>query len=137
MARWMALDVGSKTIGVAVTDPLRVTVRPLTTLRRQTMAEDVARITQLVDEQQVERLLVGLPRHLGGEPSATLEFIEPLHESLLESVSVPVEWAEERLSTKQAEELMSEAGLKLPERKRRRNEFAAAVILQWYLQDAS
>ncbi len=132
----MALDVGSKTIGVAVTDPLKVTVRPLTTLIRDSLDMDTERICQLIEEQQIERLVVGMPRHLGGQRSTTLNLIEPLVSRLEQSLEIPIESAEERLSTKEAERLMAEAGLAVAERRKRRNEFAAAVILQWYLEES-
>ena len=136
MTRWMALDVGSKTIGVAITDPLKVTARPLKTLVRANLDMDTERICQLIDEQNIERLVVGMPRHLGGQRSTTLDLIEPLVKQLEQTIDIPIESAEERLSTKQAEQLMAEAGLTLAERRKRRDEFAAAVILQWYLEES-
>ena len=136
LTRWMALDVGSKTIGIAVTDPLKVTVRPLKTLIRDNLDMDSERICQLIEEQQIERLVVGMPRHLGGQRSTTLNFIEPLVNRLEQALEIPIESAEERLSTKEAERLMAEAGLAVAERRKRRNEFAAAVILQWYLEES-
>ncbi len=135
MRRWMALDVGSKTIGVAITDPLRVTVRPLKTLMRENLDTDAERIGKLIDEQDIERLVVGMPRHLGGERSSIADLIEPLVKLLEQNLEIPVASAEERLSTKEAERLMAEVDLPLAERKRRRDEFAAAVILEWYLED--
>ncbi len=135
MRRWMALDVGSKTIGVAITDPLRVTVRPLKTLIRENLESDAERIGELIDEQDIERLVVGMPRHLGGERSSIADLIEPLVKLLEQNLEIPVASAEERLSTKEAERLMAEVDLPLAERKRRRDEFAAAVILEWYLED--
>ncbi len=131
----MALDVGSKTIGVAITDPLRVTVRPLKTLIRENLESDAERIGELIDEQDIERLVVGMPRHLGGERSSIADLIEPLVKLLEQNLEIPVASAEERLSTKEAERLMAEVNLPLAERKRRRDEFAAAVILEWYLED--
>ncbi len=136
LTRWMALDVGSKTIGIAVTDPLKVTVRPLKTLIRNNLDMDAERICQLIEEQQIERLVVGMPRHLGGQRSTTLNLIEPLVNRLEQALEIPIESAEERLSTKEAERLMAEAGLAVAERRKRRNEFAAAVILQWYLEES-
>ncbi len=136
LTRWMALDVGSKTIGIAVTDPLKVTVRPLKTLIRDNLDMDSERICQLIEEQQIERLVVGMPRHLGGQRSTTLNLIEPLVNRLEQALEIPIESAEERLSTKEAERLMAEAGLAVAERRKRRNEFAAAVILQWYLEES-
>ncbi len=135
MRRWMALDVGSKTIGVAITDPLKVTVRPLKTLIRENLDRDAERIGELIDEQDIERLVVGMPRHLGGDRSSIAALIEPLVKLLEQNLEIPIASAEERLSTKEAERLMAEADLPLAERRKRRNEFAAAVILEWYLED--
>lgn len=131
----MALDVGSKTIGVAITDPLKVTVRPLKTLMRENLERDAQRIGELIDEQDIEQLVVGMPRHLGGERSSTADLIEPLVKLLEQDLEIPVASAEERLSTKEAERLMAEADLPQAERRQRRNEFAAAVILEWYLEE--
>jgi putative Holliday junction resolvase len=131
----MALDVGSKTIGVAITDPLQVTVRPLKTLSREDLERDAERIGDLIDEQDIERLIVGMPKHLGGERSSVADLIEPLVKLLEQNLEIPIASAEERLSTKEAERLMAEADLPLAERRRRRNEFAAAVILEWYLEE--
>jgi len=131
----MALDVGSKTIGVAITDPLKITARPLKTLMRENLENDAERIGELVDEQDIERLVVGMPRHLGGERSSIADLIEPLVKLLEQNLEIPVASAEERLSTKEAERLMAEVNLPLAERKQRRNEFAAAVILEWYLEE--
>ncbi len=136
MTRWMSLDVGSKTIGIAITDPLKITVRPLTTLARETISVDAETICGLMEGQQIDKLIVGMPKHLGGKRSATLDFIEPLVRHLATLSEVPIEWAEERLSTKRAEELMSERGLSWAERRKKRNEYAAAVILQWYLEES-
>ncbi len=131
--RWMALDVGSKTIGVAITDPLKITARPLTTLPRSNLWRDVKQILELIHQYQVDRLIIGRPHHLGGTPSVVLKAIEPLAKRL--GSCLPVEWAEERLSTKEAEQLMAEIDLPQVERKKRRHEFSAAVILRWYLNE--
>ena len=132
----MALDVGSKTIGVAITDPLKVTVRPLKTLIRDNLERDAERIGELIEEQDIEQLVVGMPRHLGGERSSVADLIEPLVKLLEQNFEIPIVPAEERLSTKEAERLMAEADLPQAERRQRRNEFAAAVILEWYLEEA-
>lgn len=136
MTRWMAFDVGAKTVGVAITDPLKVMVRPLLTLKRHGLSEDVQAILDLIANHEVERLIFGRPRHLGGEESEILEVIEPLARRLEESSGLKTEWVDERLSTKEAEELMAEAGLRSEERRKRRNEFAAAVILKRYIEES-
>lgn len=135
MSRWMALDVGSKRIGVAITDPLKLTARPLTTLHRINLTIDVAQICKLIDAHEVEKLVVGLPLRLGGSRSPTQEFIRPLIAQLKTATHVPIASAEERLSTKRAEDIMSRKKLSLRERRKKRDQVSAAVILEWYLDE--
>ena len=135
MKRWMALDVGSRNVGVAVSDPLKLTARPLTTLKRRDLETDVEALRDLMQRHAVERLIVGLPLRLSGDRSSTLDKIEPLVKRIQETTSILVEWKDERLSTKEAEQLMKELGLSQSERRRKRNEFAAALILKWYLEE--
>ena len=132
----MALDVGSKKIGVAVTDPLTLTARPLTTLQRKNLTQDVNRICELINNYEVERLIVGMPLHLRGEKSPTQHVIEPLVAELRKATPVPVALAEERLSTKHAEKIMAQKKLSVQERRKKRDEFSAAVILEWYLSES-
>lgn len=132
----MALDVGSRKIGVAVTDPLKLMARPLTTLQRKNLTLDVHRICELIDDHEIERLIVGMPLHLLGEKSPTQDVIEPLVDQLRKAAPVPVAWADERLSTKQAEKIMAQKKLSVQERRKRRDEFSAAVILEWYLGES-
>ena len=112
-----------------------MTARPLTTFLRRDLARDAREILQLTREQHVDKVIVGKPRHLGGEASATLDLIQPLTQRLQQISSLDIQWVDERLSTKEAEQLMAEAGLKPMQQKRRRNEFAAAVILRRYLEE--
>ncbi|HUV12693.1 MAG TPA: Holliday junction resolvase RuvX [Acidobacteriota bacterium] len=135
MKRWMALDVGSKVIGIAVSDPLKMTARPLKTLKRTDLQKDLAEVLRLAESNDVSRIILGRPIYLSGEESKTLSFIDPLMEALREQWIGEVDWADERLSSKEAEQLMGELGIKPSERRKRRDEFAAALILQWYLEE--
>lgn len=135
LSRWMALDVGSKTIGLAISDPMRVTVRPLLTLQRVNLDIDCQAILRLAAEHAVEKIILGKPLHLDGSRSDILDTIEQFARQLQNISPVTIDWMDERLSTKEAESLMAEAGLRLEERRRRRNEFAAAVILRRYLEE--
>lgn len=132
----MALDVGTKTIGVALSDPLGLTAHPLTTLSRRNLEQDVRRLLQLAEAHGVGRCIIGRPRHMDGRPSETIRVIQPLAERLASGSNLEVQWYDERLSTREAEAVMARLGLPIEERRRRRNEFAAAVILQWYLDDS-
>lgn len=132
----MALDVGSKNIGVAVTDFLKITVRPLTTVRRSDLQKDAETVLRLARRHNVEKIIVGRPLYLNGRSSAVLKAIEPLFELLRNCCPFPVLWAEERLSSREAESLLGKMGVPPQQRRRRRDEVAAALILKWYLQES-
>lgn len=136
-SRWMALDVGAKRIGVAITDPLRLTSRPLTTVSRRSDGIEFRRLAELVEEWSVEKLVVGYPRRLTGESSDSTRLVDSFLVRLRESVQVPIEPAEERLSSKEAERRMAEIGIPIERRRAERDAFAAALILEWYLGECS
>ncbi len=131
----MALDVGSKTIGLAITDPLKITVRPLGTLERESRRRDSEKVLETAALHHVDRLIVGRPLHLDGRTSDILSIIEVLVSDIARRSNVQIEWMDERLSSKEAEALMAEAGIAIRDRRKRRNEFAAAVILTRYLEE--
>ena len=133
--RWMALDVGSKRIGVAVSDFLKLTAEPLLTLQRRDLDSDVLEVLRLAEENRVERIIVGLPLTLSGRRSTVLELVETFTSALQQSTNIRIEWGDERLSTKEAEELMSTHRIQPSARKKRRDEYAAALILTWYLEE--
>lgn len=133
--RWMGLDVGAKRIGVAVSDPLRLTARPLTTLARTADEREFEQLRELLDQWQIERLVVGYPRRLTGETSASTQLVDSFLARLRSITSVPLERAEERLSSKAAEQRMAALRIPVRERRRLRDAFAAALILEWYLSE--
>ena len=135
MTRWMALDVGTKRCGVAVTDPLKLTARPLLTFERENLKGDVDRLMELMREYRVERLIVGQPRHLSGRSSSIAKAVIPLVSLLRRQGTVPVEWMDERLSTKEAESVMRELRIPPHRRRQKKDEISAAVILKWYLEE--
>jgi putative Holliday junction resolvase len=131
----MALDVGSKTIGLAITDPLKVTVRPLGTLQRHSRSGDCRKVLEAAELHHVDRLIIGRPLHLDGRNSDILSLVEDLVREIARRSDLSIEWMDERLSSKEAEVLMAEAGVAIAQRRKRRNEFAAAVILRRYLEE--
>ncbi len=134
-SRWMALDVGRRKIGVALSDPLRITASPIETLIRGDESAVLNRIEELVAKNEVERVVIGRPLRLNGERSETVDMVEAFVQKLRGQITVPVEWAEERLSSKEAERVMSELKIPVADRRRRRDEVAAALILQWYIEE--
>lgn len=136
-SRWMALDVGSKRIGVAVSDPLRMTATPMSTIERKDISSDIQELLSLASRQGVTRIIVGRPLTLTGRKAPVVDLVERFVDALREKCPIRIEWADERLSTKEAESLMSELGIKVAQRRARRDQYAAALILTWYLQEYS
>ena len=136
--RVMALDVGHKRIGVALSDPGQVLASSLQVIERKGQQRDLATVVQLVREHGVGKIIVGYPRSLDGTIGQQAKVVERyaavLEEKLGESsLDVPVILWDERFSTVVADRLMAEAGRKGRERRKRIDAAAAAVILQDYL----
>jgi putative holliday junction resolvase len=131
--RALAIDFGSKNIGVAVSDALGITVRPVETIRRSSLNKDIARLQFLLEELEVESVVVGLPLRMDGTmgdaAEKTLRFVEQLRAK----ITVPVVTQDERLTSFEAEQLMMERGLNRVQRRRHSDEVAATIILQDYL----
>jgi len=129
----MALDVGDRKIGVAMSDPEQLLASPLTTISRQSDSEAIEGIRRLVSEYQVECVVVGLPYSLDGGIGAQAEkvftFVQKLHQSL----QIDIKMRDERLSTTAAERLLSQAGVKKGRKRSLRDAAAAAFVLQGYL----
>jgi putative Holliday junction resolvase len=135
LGRVLALDVGEKRIGVALSDPLRMLARPLTVIQHVSQAEDFARIAMLVAENTVVEIVCGYPLSLDGTEGPQGRRVRLYAEALGESVSVPIILWNETYSTLEAEEVMQMTQPRLSPRERRRwiDAVAAAVILQSYL----
>ncbi|GAW92663.1 Holliday junction resolvase RuvX [Calderihabitans maritimus] len=132
--RIMGLDIGEKTIGVALSDPLGWTAQGLTTLqRRGNLEEDISRIQELVEEYQVDKVVVGYPRNMDGSSGPQAARAENFAVLLKEKVKIPVILWDERLSTVAAERTLLEADLSRRKRKKVIDRVAAALILQGYL----
>ena len=133
MMRVLALDVGDKRIGVAISDPSQVLARSLKVIQRGSRQEDFAAVARLVEEYEVEKVVVGYPWSLDGKAHAQAKKVERYATGLAESLTVPMLLWDERFSTVTAERLMREAGVRSKKRRERIDAVAAAVILQDYL----
>ncbi|MGI6037151.1 MAG: Holliday junction resolvase RuvX [Limnochordia bacterium] len=139
--RIMALDVGQKTVGVAVSDPLGLTGQGLETIRRGQNRE-LERLWQLILEYEVEELLIGLPLRTDGsqgpEAQRVRQFAQRLDQYLKDrDVQLPISYQDERFTTAQAEKLLLAADVKRAGRKAVVDKLAAALILQSYLDRRS
>ena len=134
--RTLGLDYGSKTVGVAVTDPLGLTAQGVEIIRRQKenhLRKTYQRIRELCEQYDVEKIVLGLPLNMddtmGDRAEKTLEFKKELERRL----SVPVLLVDERLTTVEAIEIMDDAGIKISEREKYVDMIAATIILQDYM----
>ncbi|MCX8068349.1 MAG: Holliday junction resolvase RuvX [Anaerolineae bacterium] len=132
--RILALDVGDRRIGIAISDPTGLIARPLRVLERRSKKEDFATIAALVAEYGVERVVVGRPLTPKGQVGQQARRVERYAQALAEALPVPVELWDERYTTVAAEEILRET--RKPSARRERREvdaLAAAVLLQDYL----
>ena len=134
--RLMGLDYGSKTVGVAVSDPLGLTAQGVETVWRKqehTLRQTLARIEELISEYQVERSVLGYPKNMnntiGERAVKSLEFKEKLEKR----TGLPVVMWDERLTTAEAERTLMETGVRRENRKQYLDQMAAVLILQGYL----
>ena len=132
--RIMALDVGDKRIGVALSDPLGLTAQGLEVYQRTTTAKDLAYLTALFKEHDASGLLIGVPRHMNGEIGPEAEKIMAFGQRLGDNCGVePIFW-DERLTTVQAERALLEANVRRSRRRQVIDQVAAVLILENYLR---
>ena len=131
--RVLAIDLGSKRIGTAVSDALGLSARPVETIRRSSTERDIARLQALAAELDAEAVVVGLPLRMDGTvgdaAAKTLRFVERLKAAL----AVDVFTQDERLTSYEAEQMMIERGFSREARRARSDEFAALLILEDFL----
>ena len=134
MARILALDVGEKTIGVAVTDEAQSMAFPTATLWRQEgKKRDMAALRELVANHQAAAIIVGYPLRMDGTAGIQTEKIEAFIAVLRNHVRIPIIRQDERLSTREAERVLMQGGRRREERKKDVDSLAATLILQSYL----
>ncbi len=131
--RILALDVGEKRIGLAVSDPLGITAQGLEVLIRKNREADLARLLEVAREWRVQRVVVGLPRHMDGRLGAAAPKILELVKTLQEALGVDVVTWEERLTTVEAERVLLQADVSRKRRRQVVDQLAAVLILQNYL----
>lgn len=134
--RSMGLDVGTKTIGVALSDPLGLFAQPERTLSRKGVKADVAVLAALVVERNVGAIVVGLPFELDGSEARSARLARQIGEALRACTSAPVVYVDERFTSVQAERSLIAQGVRRERRKRVIDQAAAGIILQSWLDHA-
>ena len=131
--RIMALDVGSRTIGIACSDALLMTAQGIETIRRTSLENDFKRLSELISEYEVHELVVGMPKNMNGTKGERAEKTEEFVEKMKEVIDLPITFWDERLSTVKAERQLIAADVSRKKRKDVIDKMAAVVILQGYL----
>jgi putative Holliday junction resolvase len=136
LMRTMGLDVGTHTIGVAISDELGITAQGLKTLRRKSMEEDFKEIATIIGQFEIENIVVGLPKNMNGTLGKQAEIVLKWIKILIDKIPVPVVTWDERLSTVGATKILLEADLSRRKRKKVIDKVAAVLILQGYLDQS-
>lgn len=132
--RILALDVGTKTIGVAVSDEIRIAAHGVTTIKRTELKRDLDAIGRLIGNYNPSEILIGVPYNSDGTVSKRGEVILEFAEKIKEKFSLPVEPWDESFSTVSAENILLEADLSRKKRRKVIDKVAAVIILQDYLK---
>jgi putative Holliday junction resolvase len=131
--RIMALDVGDRTIGVAMSDALMLTAQPRPTLRRKDPQSDIEHIRRLAVDNEVHQIVVGQPLHMDGRESRQSQKIKLFAEQLQQTLELPIVFWDERLTSFEAEQHLEQLGLNWRQRREQVDKIAAMIILQNYL----
>ena len=133
MVRSFGLDVGSKTVGVAVSDALGITAQPVTTLRRTNLRADLTELRRLAEHHGVEHAVVGLPLNMDGSEGSSAVEARRFGDAVARTLGIPVEYWDERLTTAAANRMLLEADVSRARRRTVVDQVAAALILQGWL----
>ncbi len=134
--RIMGLDYGSKTVGVAISDSLGITAQGIETITRKDenkLRKTCARIEALIEEYQVEKIVIGLPKHMNNDIGIRAEKSMEFAEMLKRRTGLEVQMWDERLTTMEAERTLIESNIRREDRKKYIDKIAAVFILQGYL----
>ena len=137
MSRVLALDPGSRRVGVAVSDPTGTIAQPLMSVPAEPAATLVARLSALAREREAERLVVGLPRRMDGGAGPEAKAARALADELRRATGLPVALVDERLTSVAAERALLAGGASRARRRQLSDQVAAALILQSYLDSAA
>ena len=131
--RILALDHGTRRIGVAVSDELKLIAQPLEFIPAEPFADFLARLNEILKEKQVELILVGMPRNMNGSYGPAALKVQEFVAMLKDAVTIPIQTPDERLTSVQAHRFLTDAEVSGRERRAKVDKSAAAVLLQSYL----
>jgi len=131
--RILALDLGKKRIGLALSDPLGIPAQGLDTLQRSTVREDIAALEAIAREHQVQLVLLGHPLNMSGAEGRQAVYTRDFAQRLTERTGLAVRFWDERLTTKEAERVLKQSGISIEKRAKAVDRLAAVILLASYL----
>ncbi len=131
--RILALDHGTKRIGVAVSDEMQIIATPLEYILAEPFAEFLARLKEILREKEVELILIGMPRNMDGSYGPAALKVQEFVAVLKDAVAIPIKMLDERLTTVQAQRFLIQGNVRREKRKEKVDKTAAAILLQSYL----
>ena len=135
--RILALDPGSKRIGVAISDELKLIAQPVEFIAAELFAAFLARLKSLLQEKEVELILVGMPRNMDGSYGPAALKVEAFVAALRNALAIPIKTWDERLTSVQANRILIQGNVRRQKRKSKVDQTAAAILLQSYLDGLS
>jgi putative Holliday junction resolvase len=131
--RVLAIDHGTKRMGIAISDELRTIAQPLEYIPAEPLAKFFERLKQIIAEKQVSLIVIGIPRNMDGTYGPAAAKVQEFVTALKETVTVPIKLWDERLTSVQANRYLIEADVRRSKRKEKVDKTAAAILLQSYL----
>jgi putative Holliday junction resolvase len=131
--RILALDLGKKRIGLALSDPLGISAQGLDTLQRSTIREDIAALEAIAREHQVQLVLLGHPLNMRGDEGWQAVYTRDFAQRLTERTGLVVRFWDERLTSKEAERVLRQSGISIEKRAKAIDRLAAVILLASYL----
>jgi putative Holliday junction resolvase len=131
--RILAIDHGSKRMGIAVSDELKMIAQPLEYILAEPSDKFLARLNELINDKEVELILIGMPRNMDGSYGPAALKVQDFVEMLKAAVCVPIKMWDERLTSAQANRLLIQGNVRRDKRKEQVDKMAAAILLQSYL----
>jgi putative Holliday junction resolvase len=131
--RVLALDLGKRRIGLAISDPMGVTAQGLPTLERTRIRDDIAFLAAIIEDREVSLILLGYPLNMSGTEGRQAAYVREFAERLGKATGVPVRYWDERLTTVQANRVLKESGISIEKRARAVDRLSAVILLESYL----
>ena len=135
--RILALDHGTKRIGIALSDELKMIATPLEFVPAEPFTDFVKRLKEIIREKEVELILIGMPRNMDGSYGPAALKVQEFIAVLKDLVAIPIKTWDERLTSAQAQRFLIQGGVRRQERKEKVDKMAASILLQSYLDSVA